>query len=179
MSDTNIDGAAPKEPATPTPQPAPAPAPAVAVAKVDPAPAPAPAPQPIAAIVAKAQGGDPIAEKVKELDEALKRVNGYEQQERNKRTLAVLRGMGAIGSDATMLMLAAGTDPDSVDGRAKLDRLREIEPALFRTLAPDTRTAVDTAVNAHKAPPTYTGRYGDDYAKRIAAGVVRRANGGE
>lgn len=185
MADPLIDAAAAKDtaPAAP-PSPAPTQPPVVQSQ-----PQPAPQPAPVATVAAPytppvvtpapAQAVPDIAAKVKELDDALARAKAREIEERNKRTLSVLRSMGAVGSDATMLMLAGSVDPDTADGRAKLDRLRELEPLLFRALPADTRTAVAAAVTERKAPAGYTGRYDDAYAKRIAEGAVRRAMGGE
>lgn len=162
-------------PAAPTPA-TPAPVPAVQTVTAPPAPVapPVETPRPVPGITAP-----DLAAKVKELDEAIGRANAYAKAERNKRVLAVLRGMGAVATDATLLMLAGDSDPDTTDGRARLDRLREIEPVAFRQLAPDTTTVVLGAVGQAKAGDSYKGRYGDDYAKRVAEGVIRRANGGE
>lgn len=187
---TNIEAATAKEPATgqsaavaPTPVQTTTPGPAVQTVTPTPqavvqatTPAPAPAVQ---TTTAKLELPAEVGAKLREIDETLARVKSIERAERNKRTIAVLRSMGAVATDATLLMLAGDADPDTVDGRAKLDRLREIEPVAFRQLAPDTATAVASAVIARKPPPTYTGRYDEAYAKRVAEGVIRRANGGE
>lgn len=182
---TNIEAATAKEPATGQPA-AVAPTPAPVTQTTTPAPAPQPAPTvtpaPAPAVqtsTARVELPSEVDAKLRAIDETLARVQSLERAERNKRTLAVLRGMGAVATDATLLMLAGDADPDTVDGRARLDRLREIEPVAFRQLAPDTATAVASAVIARKPPPTYTGRYDEAYAKRVAEGVIRRANGGE
>lgn len=187
MAEPLIDAAAAKDPA---PAAAKDPAPTQPTVAVTPPPQAPQATAPPAVTVAApftppvvtpapAQAVPDIAAKVKELDDALARAKAREVEERNKRTLSVLRSMGAVGSDATMLMLAGSADPDTADGRAKLDRLRELEPLLFRALPADTRTAVAAAVTERKAPAGYTGRYDDAYAKRVAEGAVRRAMGGE
>lgn len=182
MADPQVDGAAAKDGGTMTPPPVVTPAtphtpepmkPVIAAAPPEPVRPVGKSPE-LAALEAQ------MAEKVKALDEVLGKANAYTERDRNARVLARLRQAGAIASDATLLLLAPrDADPDTAEGRTKLDKLREIEPALFRQVVPDAATQLAAAAKLMKPPESYKGRYDEKYAERIANGVIRRATGGE
>lgn len=176
MSTTIPDAAQAKEPSTSAPPPAVAPAPAEppkpAVAPVAQA-APAPAP-----VVEAPKALEPKADELRaELATQLEQVREINRRHRERTILGTLARMGASGvSDATLLMLVPReVDPETPAGLAALDKIREQNPGIFRPQAPDESATIAATAKAAKAPQGYAGRYGDDYAERLARGVFERS----
>lgn len=177
MSTAIPDAAVAKEPSTaPPPQPSSTP-----VEQPKPAPAPVAQTAPASSTpveVPKASAPEPKGPDLQaELAAQLEQVREINRRHRERTILGTFARMGASGvSDATLLMLVPkDVDPETPAGLAALDKIREQNPGIFRPQAPDESATIAAAAKAAKAPQGYSGRYGDDYAERLARGVFERS----
>lgn len=174
MSDTNIDGAASKEPAAPTPAapaaPAPAPAPIVLPAAVEAKPAPIVAAAPAAsADLATLQAAATEVQRVRE------EIAKAHQAGVDERRLAKLRSMGLVVdgktyTEAEVLERAPKDDPQSPGAEAAFEAFRAARPGFFKSREPSIadRIAGITALQQPRFKDTKILSY-----TKLAEGILR------
>lgn len=165
MSDTNNDGAAPKEPATPAPTPAPA---GQAVAPQPAAPvvvAPSPANTELSTLQAAAAEVQRVREEIAKAHQA-----GIDE-----RRLAKLRSMGLVidgktFTEAEVLERAPKDDPQMAGSEAAFEAFRAARPGLFKSREPSIadRVAGITALQQPRFKDTKILSY-----SKLAEGILR------
>lgn len=111
-----------------------------------------------------------LAQEREELRKEREATQSYRQREIQRSRLKALRDMGASPSipDEDLLKLAPDVDPDTADGRAKLDAWRDARPGMFEQQEPAPRVDLDKL--GDELAVKGSGFFGADFVRRTMGG---------